>query len=188
MSSSRISHHHAVGKHRQHLHAREGGLAALLLVVGLMRTRRWTPFSELSIPYALRPWTVKTARSMPISTPGGASCRSTFHFRLLGVLDEHLHQHLGPVLRLEAALARDDGDECVAVVELAGEPGGELEVVRSAVMSFSDAVASAPSSSSASETASSFATSSFVERSDERGVALDLIAQSGRLRHDLLRV
>ena len=41
-----------------------------------------------------------------------------------------MQQHLAPVLRLQAALAGLDGDDGVAVVELAGEPARELQVVQ----------------------------------------------------------
>ena len=82
------------------------------------------------MPYALRPWMVNTARSMPSLDAGRRVVHVDLPLPVAGVLDEHLHEHLGPVLRLEAALAGQDGDERVAVVELAGEPRRELEVVR----------------------------------------------------------
>ena len=49
------------------------------------------------------------------------------------VLHVHLEEHEGPVLRLETALPRLDGDDAVAVVELAGKPARELKLIDTAL-------------------------------------------------------
>ena len=48
---------------------------------------------------------------------------------VLGVVDVHLVEHAGPVLGLEAALAGVHREDGVALVELAGEPGLDLQLV-----------------------------------------------------------
>ncbi len=47
----------------------------------------------------------------------------------LGVLGDHPHEHLGPVLGFKTALARDDGDDRVTVIKLSREPRGQLDVI-----------------------------------------------------------
>jgi hypothetical protein len=47
----------------------------------------------------------------------------------LGPAVVHAEKHVGPVVRLGAARARLDGEDGVVLVELAGEEGGDLELV-----------------------------------------------------------
>ena len=48
--------------------------------VGLMRTRRCTPFSLFSMPKALRPSIWMVALSSPMPSPGTTSSTVTFQF------------------------------------------------------------------------------------------------------------
>ena len=88
---------------------------------GDRRTSRCTPRSAFRMPYAFSPRTVKVADLSPYSSPGLASISSRLESAALGPAQVHAQQHLGPVLRVGAALARVDRDDGVARVVLAVE-------------------------------------------------------------------
>ena len=176
-----------VGEQRQHLDAGERGLAALLLVgradaheavhAGLRRQH------PVRVPAVHREDgavdadldALRDVVEVDLPLPG---------LRVLGV---HAQQHLGPVLGLEAALARCDGDERVAVVELAGEQRGELEVADALVdlgQRRGDLGGELRIVLRQRELVACFGV---VERGAQRGHRLDLVADLGGLRHRGLR-
>ena len=118
-----------VGKHGQHLHAGKGRLAATLDVGG--RDAHETMHAGLGREHAEDVLAVHGERRA-VKADGLAGRRVVdldLPVPAVAITQVHLEEHLAPVLGLEAALTRLDGDDCVAVVELAREPAGELEGV-----------------------------------------------------------
>ena len=88
---------------------------------GDWRTRRCTPRSAFSVPYAFSPLTVTVADLRPASSPGLASIVSVWKPRSAAQRRYMPQQHVGPVLRVGSARARVDLEDGVARVVLAVE-------------------------------------------------------------------
>ncbi len=111
-----------LGEHRQHVHAREGGLAALLLIGGADTHKPVHAHLRAEHPVGIAP---VHGEQRPVQSEFNALRRIVqvdLPALALGVLRVHTQKHLGPVLRLEPALTGNDRDDRVTVVELAAEP------------------------------------------------------------------
>ena len=118
-----------LGQHREHVDTSERRLPTLLLVGG---TDTHEPVhADLRAEHAVDVATVNGEdRAIEAQLDAlGRVVEVQLPALPLGVLRVHAQQHLGPVLGLETALARNDRHDCVAVVELAREPGRDLELV-----------------------------------------------------------
>ena len=117
-----------VWQHRQDLDAGEGGLPALLRVRG--RDAHQPVHASFGAEHAVGVLAVD-GEGRPVDADDlarGAVVDVDFPAAAVAVAQVHAEQHLAPVLGLEAALAGGHGDDGVAVVEVVGEPAGELEL------------------------------------------------------------
>ena len=117
-----------VGKDRQHLNARERGLAAPLGIGG--RDSHEAVHALLRAKHAVGVLTRYGDRGAVDADYlcGGRVVDRHLPAAAVAVAQVHVQQHPTPVLRLEATLTRRDVDDGVALVKLASEPARQLEL------------------------------------------------------------
>ena len=118
-----------VGDDRQHLHGGEGGLAALLGIGG--RNAHEAVDADLAAQHAVGVAALDLDRGTvePDTLAGHQIEHRDLPALVLGVMDVHLVEHLGPVLGLETPLTRVHRQDGIALVELPGEPGLDLQLI-----------------------------------------------------------
>ena len=118
-----------VGQHREHFHTRESSVTALL-VVG-----RGDAHEAVDAVFArehavgVSPFDLDGRLVKADALAGNRIEHGDLPVLVLGVVQIHLVEHLGPVLRLEPTRSRVDRQNSVARVEAAGEPRGDFKPV-----------------------------------------------------------
>jgi hypothetical protein len=100
---------------------------------GLMRTRRCTPPLGLQVAVGVAALDHHVGRRDAGLGPGRGRVDLGVEAPALGPAQDHAQHHLGPVLGVDAALARGDADQRVVGVVLAGEHRPQLDPAQLAV-------------------------------------------------------